>query len=208
MRKIKFPILIFIGVEFLGACKEGDIPVNLEPIDSYINQFVNNKKYDPRLYDPPTAPWRNIEQHNGRMKHDSILKNLSPLTNYINLEVKYDAEVKFGNKPKIGFEFIEDIKPLRKNLYLKGGSFDKEEGIVLEFLSSEDFFKKHKKIQYQEGYGGFTSFRNLYYSEDGKKAVFEMDFFKRRLNSSSSVIYAEKQIDETWTFYIEMKSIS
>jgi hypothetical protein len=97
---------------------------------------------------------------------------------------------------------------LRKDIKLNGMSFDRKDGINIEFLSSEAFSKKQRIIQFDEDYGGFLSFKNLYYSKDSKKAIFKIDFYKGRLNSSSSIIYAEKQSDGIWKFESELLSIS
>ena len=187
--------------------KESIIPEVV--IHMYIEEYVNNRKNDIRLYEPP-PPYelQDSLRHKGRMKPDSIIANLKPLKVYVNLEVKYDSVFIVYKKPKIGYDFIKKIKPNKKKIILKESLFDKKQGVVLEFSMSKAFFKKHKKIQYDEGYGGFVSFRNLYYSEDGKKAIFEIDYYKRRLNSSSSIIYAEKQSDGTWEFQSESLSVS
>ncbi len=204
-------MLFLLLVQFLifNSCIIQENPENPEVINAYIDEYVNNQKYDERLYEPPPPPeWQDSLQHNGRIKPDSIIENLKPLKIFINYEVKYDSIFLFDGKLKKGFRDIENIGELRKDIRLNGMSFDKKKGINLEFLSSEAFFKKHRIIQFDEDYGGFLSLKNLYYSKDSKKAIFKIDFYRGRLNSSSSIIYAEKQSDGTWKFESELLSIS
>ena len=87
-------------------------------------------------------------------------------------------------------------------------SLPEKKDIQLNWISSEDFFKLYKSINLEEGYGGFVSFKNLYFSIDGKKAYFEFTYFRRKMSSSTSVVYAEKQDDGSWIFSTELVSMS
>ena len=200
-----FLALVFQGCKARQQARQQ--PADLEVINAYITEFVNNRKYDMRLYDPPPSPWQDSIKHNGRRRPDSIIEKLEPLRIHLGIEIDYNT-VNHDPHPIKGFEFAEDPhRHSRKSLFLKT-SFPKKKGIILEFLPAADFFAKYKRIRYTEGYGGFISFKNLYCSDDGKKAVFEMYFFKGRLNSSTSIMYAKKQPDGSWEFQNVMISIS
>ncbi|MDO6471002.1 hypothetical protein [Maribacter sp. 1_MG-2023] len=209
MRIIRILVILSISILVFDGCRIKEKSINPDAINVYIGDYINNQKYDIRLYDPPPPPqWKDSLKHIGRMKPDSIVSNLVPLKIYIDLEIKFDSNFLHDQKLKRDFSFMDNNEFPAKNFLLEKIKFDEKKGVELEFLSSEEFFKKQDKIQFNEDYGGFISFRNLYYSKDGKKAVFEMNFYKRRLNSSSSIIYAKKLSDGSWKYQSELKSIS
>ncbi|WP_339142304.1 hypothetical protein [Croceitalea sp. MTPC5] len=182
---------------------------NPEVIQAYIEEYVNNRTNDIRLYDPPPPPeWKDSLQHKGRRKHDSVLQNLKILRVYVNHHVAYDTIIPAHRKFKVDDDFMKKPLVVNKGFLLDHTAFSKKDGIMLAFISSDEFFENYEENQRKEGYGGFFSFKNLYYSKDGKKAIFEMNFYKRKMNGSSSVIYAEKDDDGTWKFQSELKSIS
>lgn len=208
MRIIKFLIFLSILAPIFNGCNKTQEKIGLEAINVYLENNINNIRYDIRIFDPPPPPeWQDSLNHNGRIRPDSVIKNLKPLKIYVNIDIEYDSGFISDIKPIKGFSFVNDISPYMASQSLDSTYFSKKQGIILEFISKKDFFLKYERIQHNEDYGGLVSFRNLIYSEDGKKAVFEFSYFKGKLNASTSIIYAEKQ-DGTWIFLSEPISIS
>ena len=79
--------------------------------------------------------------------------------------------------------------------------------IVLESIHADNFFELYPNIRFNNDYGGMLSFQNLFVSKDGKKAYFEVIYFKNRLNAQKSAIYAEFR-NSKWIFKSEIISIS
>lgn len=209
MQIIRTLFLLFLGIYILTGCSSKEKPANPEAIYAYIEKYVNNKQYDARRYDPPPPPaWKDSLEHNGRTKPDSVLKNLKPLKIYINIQVKFDSIFPVSKNTAKEFDFAENMRDKSYNFLLESTKFDKKEGIDLAFIPNETFFKKQQNIELDDGYGGFISFKNLYYSKTQQQAIFEVNFYKRRVSGSSSIIYAKKDKDGMWTFKSELKSIS
>lgn len=207
MRVVISFFIVFVYILIFNGCAISQNQSNSDVINQYIEEYVNNNKYDIRLYDPPPPPeLQDSIGHNGRRKPDSIANKLKPLKIYVNAMVKYDSAVDINIKKR--FSFVNKIKPYGNDFLLEKTVFSKKPGIILEFLSSEAFFNKGEKIQYDENYGGLVSFKNLYYSKDKKKAFFVFSIYHSKLNSSTSAIYAQKEDDGTWTFKSVLISMS
>ncbi|NKI25507.1 hypothetical protein HCG49_02900 [Arenibacter sp. 6A1] len=208
MRIIIFLIFLSILAPIFNGCNKTQEKTGLEAINAYVENNVNNIRYDIRIFDPPPPPeWQDSLKHNGRTRPDSVIKHLKPLKVYVTIDIEYDSAFISDLKPVKGFSFVKDIKPYKASLSLDSTSFSKKQGIILEFLSRKDFFLKHERIQHEEDYGGIVSFRNLICSVDGSRAVFEVSYFKGKLNASTAIVYAEKQ-DGTWIFHSKPISIS
>ncbi|MBS9464021.1 hypothetical protein KIM67_16485 [Flagellimonas sp. 389] len=207
MRIIKF---FLIGLFFGQSCNvKSQFQNNSLAIECFIEDKINQREFDIRIYDPPPPPeLRDSIKHNGQIKPDSIIERLAPLHIYINESITYDNVFKPKVVPDKDFDFIDSKKKKKGGEFLEVKSITKKKGIILNSFSSNDFLQLYELVNLQKGYGGFVTFKNLYYSEDGRKAYFEFILYRRRLNSSTAIIYAEKRNDGSWKFKMKAVSIS
>ena len=203
-------IYCFVILFFIQNCTvKSQFLDNTLVVQNFIETKIDQRTFDLRIFNPPPPPeLRDSIKHDGQIRPDSIIESLAPLQVYVNRSIDYDNAFKAKVKPAKGFEFIGSKKKNKGGGFLEVENFTKKKGIILHSFSSDDFDGLFKSVNLQEGYGGFVSFKNLYYSEDGKKAYFEFIFYRRKLNSSTSIIYAEKQDDGSWKFNMETVSIS
>lgn len=208
MRIFKITYLGFSIFSIFIGCKEINNNSS-EVLYAYVEQYINDEKLDERLYAPPPPPeLKKNKRDKGGRKNDSIVGKLKTLNVYINDMVRYDSIVDLSKQEKKGFDFFTEINLPKQDFKLKRKKFSKKDKLLISFISTEKFLNKQVELSSTCSFGGFVSFKNLYYSKSGDKAIFEVNYFKRKLNSSSSIVYAEKQSDNSWKFYMDMISIS
>ena len=206
MRLIKYNLIVMILI--LGCRSENKFINNTEAVQAFIDSKINQRSFDTRIFDPPPPPeLQDSIGHQGRVRPDSIIKKLPPLQVYINSSIVYDSNFNPNQHTTKDF-YLENSKPVNGGRDLNIEGLKKKRGVILNSTTAENFFEVYPSINLKEGYGGFVSFKNLYYSEDGKKAIFQFTYYRRKLNSSTSIVYAEKQNDGSWEFTLEIVSIS
>jgi len=206
MRIIKYTFLILV---LLNACNtDVSKQVEQEVILDYIEARIAQNGNDPRLSYPPPPPelWDSLGK-SGRRKPDSVIAKLKPLQIYINRTIKYDSVFEpFEVEP--GYEFLNDVNntgPRQVNLDIS--EIPAVTRIDLKSIDRDDFFEIYESIRLDDEYGGLISFKNLYYSENGNRAYFEIVVFVAGLDGSVRAVYAEF-IGGEWEFKIIPISIS
>lgn len=206
MRLNKRYIIVLLLIS--GCRGKNSFQDNTLVVQAFIESKINQRSFDIRIFDPPPPPeLQGSIGHQGQVRSDSIIKKLSPLQVYINSSIVYDSNFNPNQDTTKDF-YLENSKPVNGGRDLNIEGLKKKRGVILNSTTAEKFFEVYPSINLKEGYGGFVSFKNLYYSEDGKKAVFQFTYYRRKLNSSTSIVYAEKQNDGSWEFTLEIVSIS
>ena len=188
----------------LQACNtKVEQAVKADVILKYIELHMAQTHLDPRLYNPPSPPelWDSLGRL-GSKKPDSIIKKLKPLQVFVTKVVQYDSVFEPWKSPKPGYDFLsEPSKTGPKEVILDLAQIPKVKGMVLEGVSKEEFMEKYESIKLDYDYGGLYSFVNLFYSDDGKKAYFEVKYFKGKLDASSKAVYAQF-IEGAWEYEV------
>lgn len=199
----------FITILIFG-CKQGIKNTNdLEVISAYIELNLNREKFDLRIYNPPLPPEEDSTNYEVGIKHDSILDEIGELKVYLNSEIVFEREFKIDLQDSIKsfLQLKKEFRPILEPQTIQRLDFRKKQGIKLEIVDRDKFLKIYPDIKFNDNYGGLLSFQNLYFSNDGKKAYFEIVYFKSRLNSSTKAVFAEFKSGE-WFFNSYMLSIS
>lgn len=205
MRLNKRYIIVLLLIS--GCRGKNNFQDNTLVVQAFIESKINQRSFDIRIFDPPPPELQGSIGHQGQVRSDSIIKKLSPLQVYINSSIVYDSNFNPNQDTTKDF-YLENSKPVNGGRDLNIEGLKKKRGVILNSTTAEKFFEVYPSINLKEGYGGFVSFKNLYYSEDGKKAVFQFTYYRRKLNSSTSIVYAEKQNDGSWEFILEIVSTS
>ena len=205
-------IFYFFILLYLSSCQPRRASENdgISIILDYIDSNVVQKKFDIRIYNPPPPPeLKDSINHRGSIKKDSIIKNLVPLRIFINDSIQFSKNLIYKNTDSVkGFSFLKNIIPhKKKSFFLDISRLKKHEGIILESHNSDVFFKIYPNIRVENNYGGFLSFQNLFLSKNGKKAYFEVNYFKHRLNTAIYAVFADFK-DGKWEFRSRTISIS
>jgi hypothetical protein len=183
-------------------------PIEPEVILDYIEARINQNGNDPRLSYPPPPPelWDSLGKSGGR-KPDSVIAKLKPLQIYIANAIKYDSVFEPFGVPT-GYEFLNDVNNKRpKQVNLDISEIPTVTGIDLRAIDRDDFFEIYESIRLDDEYEGLVRFHNLFYSENGNKAYFEIIVFVAGLDGSVRAVYAEF-INGEWEFKIVPVSIS
>ncbi|MCF8714802.1 hypothetical protein JM658_08170 [Joostella atrarenae] len=128
------------------------------------------------------------------MKPDSIIKNLKPLEIYIGDSIQYDSIFKLKTAIPENFSFIEKKTSIasRQPFAINFSSINvSRKNTILHSIELKEFMKILPSIRYNDNYDGLITFRNLFFSSNGKKAYFEIYYFKGKQNAGSRAIYAE-----------------
>lgn len=203
-------IFTFFCLLILINCKkEATKNHSLTVILAYLDSNVSQKKFDIRIYNPlPPPELKDSINNGGRIKNDSVINSLEPLLIFINDSILYSSNFKLKKESIVDFIFIKErSKSKKQSVFLNINSLKERKGILLKSIKQDEFEKKHPDIYLDDNYGGLLSFQNLFISENGKKAYFEVNYFKEKLNSSTYAVYAEFK-NEQWVFKPEMISIS
>lgn len=200
-------VFAFLSLLILLCChkrvKEND---STSIILAYLDSNVTQKKVDIRVYNPlPPPELKESVNNGGEVKNDSIIKNLVPLRIFINDSIRYSRNFIPPKKDFKDFSFTK--KSIENAVFLNIKSLKERKGIVLESINYVEFSKLYPEIYLDDNYGWLISFENLFVSQDGKKAYFEVIYFKNRLNTQKSTIKAEFKKGK-WVFKSEMISIS
>ncbi len=182
---------------------------DLEVVTSYIELNLNREKFDLRIHNPPLPPEKDSTNYVVGIKHDSILNEMDELKVYLNSEIVFEREFKIDLQDSIKsfLQLKKEFRPMLESQTIQGLDFRKKQGIKLEIVSKDKFFKIYPDVKFDNSYGGLLSFQNLYFSNDGKKAYFEIVYFKSRLNSSTIAIFAEFKSGK-WFFNSYTLSVS
>lgn len=207
MRLVFYFIILVLLTNCNHKAKDYDNP---SIILVYINSTIISENYDIRIYNSPPPPELKDSINLFRsIKQDSLTKNLKPLRIFIGDSILFTKTLNYKKKSfNKEFSFLKNItENAKQSIYLDISPLIKQKGIILESINKHLFFKNYPNIEFEDDYGGFISFQNLFISENRKKAYFEVNYFKHNLNSVSYVVFAEFQ-DGEWRFQSEIISIS
>jgi len=201
------PLFIFVII-LMQSCSDTVQQADPEVIYVYIETYINNRKFDTGLYDPPPPPeLQDITGHSGRIKPDSIINKLKPLKVYINPIVSYDSILSpLKTNFSEDFSFIDEEQ--NTPIWLDLNKFSKKKGVTLLTKQKDEFFSNYEILRLKNRYGGYVGFQNLYCSKDKQEAYFEVYYFKGRLNAANYAVFCIKQKDGTWIFESQLLSIS
>ncbi|MDF0706707.1 hypothetical protein [Flagellimonas okinawensis] len=199
---------ILVFTLFALSCTPEGQRSDLEVINAFIEARINQQKSDIRIYQPPPPPeLQDSLGVDGRTKPGSIINKLPPLTIYINPVIEYNKEPIAITDNSLGdLSFIGDVRPTVRRL--NSIHFSQKKGVSLQLIDSGDFFASYKKLRQKSGYGGYYSFQNLYYSKNLQKAYFKISHYKGKLGGSTYAVLCTKNMDGTWTFKMQLLSIS
>jgi hypothetical protein len=164
---------------------------------------------DMRIYNSPLPPeLKNKKNYVAGIKPDSIVNKLKPLIVYINESIIYEEKFKIKMNPIQRFEFIKNnyLTRSKNSIYLDIKTIEDKKGIILTSIGDKEFYDTYESLRLNDNYGGIMSFQNLFFSKDGSKAYFEINYFKGPLNSSFIAVYAEYN-NGKWHFKSELISI-
>lgn len=205
-------ILQFLFIILLLQC--GDKNINNDDLPDVVLEFlkteINQKGMDMRILNPPLPPEsKNKKDYGSGIKPDSVINKLSPLKIYINDSISYEKKFKLKLNPINGFSFIKDSSLAQNSnpIYLDISHLDEKKGILLISIGDKTFFDSYESFRLNNDYGGIISFQNLYFSHNGTKAYFEVNYFKGPLNASFVAIFAEYK-NGKWHFKSELISIA
>ncbi|WP_417359099.1 hypothetical protein [Galbibacter sp.] len=161
------------------------------------------------MYVPlPPPDMHDSTYYEGKMKPDSVIRNLKPLTVYINDSIRYDSAFKPKMDFPVGFSFVKEISTsLTPAVYIDINSILRSKEVIIRSIQSSEIENILSTVRYRDNYGGIISFQNLLFSKDQKKAYFEVHYFKGKLNASTYVVYAEWR-NGKWKYQLKQLSIS
>ncbi len=202
-------VLYFSILLFLTCCRSGVTKKdNTSVILDYIDLNVTQKNYDTRIYNPPPPPeLKDSIGHGGIIKDDSIINKLEKLKIFINDSIRFSENLTYKNEDLVKeFLFLENIHR-SISIPLDVTNLKERKGINLESVYVNKFLKLYPKIRLENNFGGLLNFQNLFISKNGKKAYFEVSYFKQKLNTVTYAIFAEFK-DGQWIYKSEIISIS
>ncbi len=198
-------ILVYLFI-FLLKCNEKTTKNHeTDVVLDFLKKEINQKGMDMRIYNPPAPPEsKNEKDYVTGIKPDSVINKLSPLKIYINDSISYEKKFKLKLNPINGFSFIKDSSlPKNSNpIYLDISHLEEKKGTLLISIGDKTFFDSYESFRLNDDYGGIISFQNLYFSHDGTKAYFEVNYFKGPLNAVFFAVFATYE-NGKWTFKTE-----
>jgi hypothetical protein len=207
MRIIRILLITIICTILYSCTNKVSLGNKTDVVIEFLIYSLSKNKLDSRMYNPPPPP-EVADSLYEEKKHDTIIKSLKPLKIYLNSNILRDSSFKHINKPPKGFHFLKKLSTSKNyKLPLKNNLLKNSSPIIFIPTTDDDFTRRYDSIRFMEDYGGLISFQNLIFSEKGKKAYFEISFFKSKLNASTSAVYAE-WVDGNWKFIVIPISIS
>lgn len=204
-------LVLFIIAQLASQCKKRDTIADDKcgVVLQFIRDEITQNKMDIRIYEPPPPPeLKDSTNHSGSFRHDSIINNLELLTIYINDSIRNGLIDRLPGELLKEFSFLDSIAPsLEPPIRLDIGSIPERKGIILKSIHFGEFQKMQQSLRNKEGYGGFITIQNLYFSKNGKKAYFEIHFFKDKLNATTKSVFANWK-NGKWEYTEKLRSIS
>lgn len=197
-------ILIITGLILNGCNSDKNHLNNKDIIYSFLKEKLDAGVFNSMGLVPPAPP----EGHNDLVKPDSIKKNLVPLIVYVADSLNYDEKFIINIEYPRDFVFIKKAqRKSKKTLDVDFNTLNYNNTVQFKFTGREHFFDSLDILKSQNNYGGLLSFDNLFFSDDGSRAYFEVTYFKGKLNSSKAAIFATFK-NGKWTFETLTISIS
>src|SRR5690606_10412649 len=181
-------ITIFLLIIVLSShCSKTNINQN-GVIIQFLSEQFNNKK-DFRMYTPPPPPDMNDSTYyEGKLKPDSVIKNLKPFIVYVNDSIRYDSVFKSKMDFPAGFSFVKSIYTSSKQaVYLDISSISRKgnKEVIVQSIESSEIENILSRVRYNDNYGGIINFQNLFFTENGEKAYFEVQYYQGKLNAGT-----------------------